>query len=245
MNHGRGDDERIREPDLDAAWRAVSAEEPALEVDAKILAAARAEARVAAANARPPRRTPWWMRWQPLAAAAGVAGLAFLVAQRLPTGPKTEDSALESAPAMIRTPAANEAATIAGEPVSPPPAAVPDAAPGIAADRAEEAGARREAQPLRDNAAAAEMGRAAGVASLPAAGRSGEAAAGMVAPASPEARLDADAWVQRIVRLYEAGELTAAEAELRALRQTHPGADIRLPAQLRDWAASVGPSQEP
>lgn len=245
MNHGRGDDERIREPDLDAAWRAVSAEEPAVEVDAKILAAARVEARVAAAKVRTPRRTPWWMRWQPLAAAAGVAGLAFLVVQRLPTGPKPEDSALEPTPAVLGSPAETKAAATVGEPASPPPAAAPEAAPGIAADRAEEAGARREAQPFPDDAAAAEKGRAPGVATLPAAARSGESEAGMVAPASPEARLDADAWVQRIVRLYEAGELTAAEAELRALRQAYPGADIRLPANLRDWAASVDSSQEP
>ena len=57
---------------IDGEWRKASREEPRPHVDAAILAAART-------------RRPWFATWQPLAAAAAVAGLAFLLVQLQPS----------------------------------------------------------------------------------------------------------------------------------------------------------------
>jgi hypothetical protein len=77
-----GEDERNRA--VDDAWRAQFREEPSAAVDEAIRAAARREAEVRAARrvSRQPR--PGWMRWTPVAAAAGVAVLAFGLLRWLP-----------------------------------------------------------------------------------------------------------------------------------------------------------------
>ena len=80
-----------RQPDgspnepLHDAWRQASAEMPPARVDAAILAAARAaqDGERAATTARRDARRGF-RHWQPLLAAAGVAGLAFVLVQTLP-----------------------------------------------------------------------------------------------------------------------------------------------------------------
>ncbi len=62
---------------IDGEWRKASHEEPGPHVDAAILAAART-------------RRPRFVTWQPLAAAAAVAGLSFLLVQLLPSGRELE-----------------------------------------------------------------------------------------------------------------------------------------------------------
>jgi hypothetical protein len=85
----------------------VSNESPPTHLDAAILVAARAEA-ARGAPCRPDERAGrrWWTRWQPLAAAAGVGGLAFVLVQmiprddvtRPPTANETTEAARERAP---------------------------------------------------------------------------------------------------------------------------------------------------
>jgi len=73
---------------LKSAWQQASNEQPPSELDAAIIAAARKSvqdrgAAVSAIRASPKSRHRW-MQWQPLAAAATVAGLAFILVQLMP-----------------------------------------------------------------------------------------------------------------------------------------------------------------
>jgi hypothetical protein len=88
-NHDRAGS---RSPDgdtaLDRAWQQASDERPPPQLDAAIIAAARKsiqsrdeQSQVIRAS---PRYRSWLTRWQPLAAAATVAGLAFMLVQSLP-----------------------------------------------------------------------------------------------------------------------------------------------------------------
>jgi hypothetical protein len=95
MNEPRRPDEPVADAVVDAAWRNASHEEPPAHVDAAILAAARAEARRAAPTRRVTARRAWWSHWQPLAAAAGIAGLAFVLVQNIP-----RDEPLRSPPSL-------------------------------------------------------------------------------------------------------------------------------------------------
>ena len=91
-------DDRVTDANVDAAWRQAASEQPPAEVDAAILAAARAAVRRDAQErlpARPPRR---WAKWQPLAAAAGVIGLSFLLVQMLPRDHLTRPPATQDEP---------------------------------------------------------------------------------------------------------------------------------------------------
>jgi hypothetical protein len=93
-----------RDHAVDAAWREASQEEPSRGLDARILAAARAAVDVEA-QAHPRRREPAGrnvlQRWQPLLAAAAVAGLAFVLVP-MTMSPPTMERATEpaTAPAM-------------------------------------------------------------------------------------------------------------------------------------------------
>lgn len=95
---------------LDRAWQQLSDEQPPSALDAAIIAAARksTEGRDEPAQvkrASPPQRS-WLTRWQPLAAAAAVAGLAFVLVQSLPrdrdVGPTLQMEAPATAPAAAR-----------------------------------------------------------------------------------------------------------------------------------------------
>ena len=69
-----------------------------------------------------------------------------------------------------------------------------------------------------------------------------EAAAKQSVAARPESPA---AWASRIAALYEAGDLAAAEAELRTFRAAHPDADGYLPEPARAWADSVSRDGSP
>lgn len=74
---------------LERAWREASTDRPPPNVDAAVIAAARAsvaEAREATSYVGQvrPRPMPWLARWQPLLAAAAVAGLALVLVPMLP-----------------------------------------------------------------------------------------------------------------------------------------------------------------
>jgi len=241
MTEQRRDDPAI-DASVDAAWRKAASEQPPAEVDAAILAAARAAVR-RDANVQPPARRPppQWANWQPLAAAAGVVGLSFLLVQLLPRehvarppanqgarrAPAAESAPITTAPAPstgdARAARAEESASPADAP--PPGAGRPSAqAPEVPA-----ASAASDAASIMSEERAAAAG-AAPRAAMEAAAKQSVAAR----PASPEA------WASRIAALHDAGDLAAAEAELRAFRSAHPDADGYLPEPMRSWANSVG-----
>jgi hypothetical protein len=93
MSNHRSDGSRpsAAEAALDHAWRKASTEHPPADLDGAIVAAARKSVADRAAQSIPVAarvKSPTWStRWQPLAAAAGVAGLAFVVVQLLPREP--------------------------------------------------------------------------------------------------------------------------------------------------------------
>jgi len=233
MSDERRPDAAPADPRVDAAWRTVSRDEPPAVVDATILAAARGAARQTPSSRPPLAREAWWRRWQPMAAAAGVVGLAFVLVQMLPRNeppqspaapapqPLPESTASQStAESRAAVPAAPAAPAEPAEPVAPAALAAPSAAAAPATAALQKA-VRRE---LAGNGVAADMATAT------------TAEAGMQ---------PADAWVRRIADLHATGDDAAAAAELRAFRAAYPDADSRLPESLRAWAATVTPPGAP
>jgi hypothetical protein len=111
-------DDTSRRPEsdsrVDSAWKKASAEQPPARLDAEILAAARKSSvqRDESAGRRPLQTTPrnWLAKWQPLAAAAAVAGLAFLLVPMLPRNhPMAPSMPQTSAPATAPAPAESAA----------------------------------------------------------------------------------------------------------------------------------------
>jgi resuscitation-promoting factor RpfA len=226
-NHER---EGSRSPDgdaaLDRAWHQLSDEQPPPSLDAAIIAAAHKsiqgrDDRAQVIHARPRYRS-WLTRWQPLAAAAAVAGLAFVLVQSLPRdrdvapstrmeGPATTPAAAQEKPIDLSTREAIKATT-----VSPPP---PSGA--------------------RESVAAPEMaGRAASAAAaapVPAQTTAATAAAASDNVAPPDAAERA----ARVAALYAAGDIAGATDALREFRAADPSADTYLPESLRDWARTV------
>jgi len=231
---------------IDAAWRKASREEPRPHVDAAILAAART-------------RRPWFATWQPLAAAAAVAGLAFLLVQLLPRERELEQpirmESQQPAAVPAEQPGVSAKATMQG---STEPAAI--------APRVRENQVRKLDQPVPDSALAlpqeaVEAGEslsdaAPGPRQLSKESRaSGELAAGAPAPAAaaeraaaraessslaaPTAQMPPAQWAKLIETLYAAGDRTVAAAQLRAFRTEHPDADRYLPEALQEWASAV------
>jgi len=214
---------------LDRAWQQLSDEQPPPCLDAAIIAAAHKstqgrDAQAQVVRASGPYRS-WSTRWQPLAAAAAVAGLAFVLVQSLPrnrdVGPTLQMEAPATAPAAAqeqsRVPAsrdANEAKT-----QSPPaPAVVREsaAAPAIVIDQKSAA----DTATMIPAAEVAQRQRAA-------------AASDDVAP--PEAAGRA----ARVASLYAAGDVAGAADALREIRAVDPDADSYLPESLHDWARTV------
>lgn len=217
-------DDRATDASVDAAWRLAAGEQPAAEVDAAILAAARAAVRPVTQErlpAPPPSRR--WTRWQPLAAAAGVIGLSFLLVQMLPRDQLARPPAKQDAP---QAPVAESAPATTAPAPSPGDARQRPAAPAKAAVTGEAAVMSREHEATAGAAPRAPM----------------EAAARQPVAAGPEAPA---AWATRIAALHDAGDLAAAEAELRAFRAAHPDADDYLPESVHAWAASVDQDRTP
>jgi hypothetical protein len=261
MSKDRRNPERPGDDDVDEAWRNAVRDEPPARNDAMILSAAR----VAAAGARPslqPRAMrPWWVRWQPLAAAAGVAGLAFAIVQMLPRDPgrrPTPAAEMTESSRDEATTTADAAAPTAGSKIIPPPPPVPD--PGGARDPAPTAVDTR-ATPEADNQRSVEtpapLSQSA-YSSPPrviapderAAGRMAESAA----PVEPAPRQPAESsaatpapaeWARRVAALHASGDRAAAADALRLFREEFPDADRYLPAELHPWAASIGTTSTP
>lgn len=231
MTNDRRDDQQPGDPAVDQAWRAATRDQPSAQLDATILAAARAATvRTKSASTTPATRQ-WWAHWQPLAAAAGVAGLAFTIVQMLPReadvppAPSAEQ-AIEQA-----RPGRSESAAQPGTAPAPPPVA-------------REAGSEL---PMTVKPASP----AASPSSQRSAGAGAQDAADAMADAWSEERLHQQAprpatpttphdWARHIQTLFDAGERGAAADSLRAFRAAHPGADRYLTESLQPWAASVG-----
>jgi hypothetical protein len=244
-NHDReGSRPSNRDAALERAWREASDEQPPSDVDAAIIAAARrsvpdhdeqqnrAPARVQSQN--------WFMRWQPLAAAAAVAGLAFVLVQMLPRE-ATDNRSLPSADKAVakperaiipdRAPAQSAVPAPPAEPASPTTTAeATDSQNAMSADTAAvgEAGADRREAIAPEMAGRTATASAAAPSSAARAKNLGSAAA-----------LDAAAWTEKIVALQASGDVAAAADALRAFRAADPAADTYLPESLRDWARTV------
>jgi type IV secretory pathway VirB10-like protein len=226
MTDERRRDDHADDVRIDAAWRKASRDEPPARVDATILAAARAETRRVAPGPGIAARRAWWTRWQPLAAAAGVAGLAFVLIQTIPReAPLRPPAAVETnsrAESSVARPIEPEVAPAAAEPVPAPPSR-PAPPPQPA----------QQTVPTREVAASPAVAAAS-------------AESDALASAAPRAAAQADAaattpgaWARRIAALHAAGDLDAAAAELREFRLAFPDADRFLPDDLHAWAAGV------
>lgn len=259
MSTGRREDDRPVDEAVDQAWRAASGEEPGPRLDAAILAAARAEAeRVGgvasgrhgkAARPAPPRVRDWWTSWQPLAAVATVAGLAFILVQTIPrdrdVAPPITVERVQ--PEASQAPAVGESRDAEGAP------------PAFEARRATEGPASFTPEPPAAAPAPAELSATApvadtaeSVATSPSRNRPAAAAQADVAAEtdralaesqrarkSAEAPRTAEDWAARIEGLLQAGDRDAAAEELRAFRAVYADADAYLPEGRRDWAATV------
>jgi hypothetical protein len=109
MSDERRADAAPADPRVDAAWRKASRDEPPAAVDATILAAARDAARQTPSPRPLTAREAWWRRWQPMAAAAGVVGLAFVLVQMLPRNEPPQSPPAPSAAAAPATEAPQKA----------------------------------------------------------------------------------------------------------------------------------------
>jgi len=239
------------EPAIDEAWRRVSNESPPAHLDAAILVAARAEA-ARGTPRRPdePAGRRRWTRWQPLAAAAGVGGLAFVLVQmiprddvtRPPTANETMEAARERAPQVATDTPSTPSAPLGTEtrasapsteaPAPPSAASAPEPPPAQAKTVADRAAASTT-QSDRETALA---DTASGLSA-----ETGDASSGVPGRASSASRaaLSPDAWAQRIDALRATGDEAAAVAELQAFRAAWPGAEDRWPDPLRAWAATI------
>ena len=248
-------------PDRDDAlrrgWRVASNEQPSPRLDAAILAAARESVAGRRSASGRPRAANWLAPWQGLAAAAAVAGLAFVLVPMLPRTPTptypverrqaAPVAAERAAPAstttgsMVGSAASASAATeSATESAAAPPAAA-RAATEAATSASMSVDAAAESSEAFETAgaghAAAAKSRAvdqadAGESRMPSSPqrRSGSGAAAPPDPAT---------WAAEIAAAHAGGDLATAERELRAFRAAWPEADTWLAPELRDWARTV------
>jgi resuscitation-promoting factor RpfA len=244
-----------QDAELRRAWQQVSNEDPPPGLDAAIIEAARRsvlahDAGVTAVRSGPRTRRRF-TKWQPLAAAATVAGLAFVLVQLLPRDRdvpqliRTEESApgLATAKRAPEGPAAGNATsakvTSADATSADATSAGAAAAPGEVA-HAPGPVAAREGQ--RTTMGVPMPGPAVPVTSPPPA--SAEASDRATAPAAERSRDDAASlsaadWTARIAAQYASGDTAGAADALRAFRAADPDADTYLPESLRDWARTV------
>jgi hypothetical protein len=261
-----------RDAALEHAWREASDEQPPAHLDAAIIAAARQSVpnRAEQPNTAPVRvpSRNWLTRWQPLAAAATVAGLAFVLVQMLPHGHdlapslQRKESAPVPASAKPQTSSAHETtdnrqapgadgtvglrervavpeqAPSKSEVLVPPPPTPPAT---TAKATASETAATTDTAAAPGNTSADRRGAIA----PEMAGRTATAAAAAPSSRAREsnlgnaASLDAAAWAEKIVALHASGDVTAAADALRAFRAADSAADTYLPDSLRDWARTV------
>ena len=225
MNTGSQNERFAADDSVDRAWRRTSVEEPPPQIDAAIIAAARTEA-ARARQVTPPdtaarvrRNGDWWLRWQPLAAAAAVAGLAFVLVQTIPRD-------RDMTPPLSHEPARPQA------PVAPPPAERDTSSAAPVESRAEMPSATVQTPVAGKDRSGAYENRA---------GSSAKGAVESVEGRGAETFPAADRWAAKIEALAEAGDYAAAARELRAFRDAYGrgNADRELSEALRAWASSV------
>jgi hypothetical protein len=258
-NHDRegpqpSDKDAARDGALKQEWRQASDERPPPALDAAIIAAARksvqdrgAGMKTISASPRPRNR---WMQWQPLAAAATVAGLAFILVQLMPRDRdvvppvRMEESTPGQAAEFKAAPDSQRARTAVPPPDAAAPAVtVPQAkveAPAPAPARSSEAdtaaaggnGALMDAAEAdQRKAVVPEMAGSASSATAPAPAL--ERSLGNEAPPGAADR------AARIAALYASGDIAGAADALRAFRAADPNADTYLPDSLRGWARTI------
>jgi len=231
---------------IDEEWRKASREEPQPHVDAAILAAART-------------RRPWFATWQPLAAAAAIAGLAFLLVHLLPRERELEQPIrMESQPPAavpVEQTEATAKATMQGATEAAPAAprvrenesrerdqSAPESALALPQEQAEAEASRSDAaleprQLSKESRASGEL--AAGAPAPAATAERAAARAESSSLAAPTAEMPPAQWATLIETLYASGDRAAAAAQLRAFRIEHADADRYLPEALREWASAV------
>jgi len=224
------------DPALARAWHKASDEQPPARLDATILAAARrsVQAQDPGATTRPVslRRRSRWMKWQPLAAAATVAGLAFVLVQTLPREREVAPPIRIQVPAPASSPERDIAPPVRSEaPAAPPAPSVTlesrsSSPPSGVAEAPTEVESTQLSRERSDAGASRE-------AAAPAATRTETFGLGTAAPPS------AADWATRIEALHASGDLAAATAALREFRAADPDADSYLPDSLRDWARTI------
>jgi hypothetical protein len=251
---------------LDRAWQQVSDEQPPPALDAAIIAAAHKSTQgrneqAQATRVSPPYRS-WLTRWQPLAAAAAVAGLAFVLVQSLPrdhdVAPSMRMEEPATAPAAAQekpgSPATRE--SIEAKTASPPASAVAResvAAPASTNDQksaADTVTTMRATEVEPRQLAAPEM--AGRISSDTAAGAAAPIPAPAPAPAPAQTTTakataardnvsppDATDRAAKVAALYAVGDIDGAADALREFRAVDPGADAYLPESVRDWARTV------
>ncbi|HEX5694122.1 MAG TPA: hypothetical protein VFY00_05845 [Arenimonas sp.] len=164
-----------------------------------------------------------------------------------PSEPEADAAAPQAKPAPFTR---REPAAVAPLPPLPPPAPPPappapasraqaeelvreaqavsaEAAAAQALDRSRDSEARRAAQSLPESAPVAESSESTGA--LP----SAFSADDVLPPVDDDARLDADAWLERIRERIGQGDRAGASASLRRFERAHP--DVTLPPDLADF----------
>jgi hypothetical protein len=260
------------DPALMRAWRQASDEQPPARLDATILDAARRSVAVDDEGATTRRVQPKvrsrWMQWQALAAAATVAGLAFVLVQTLPREREVAPPIRIQAPAPASSPEQDIAPPVQSEaPAAPPaPKITLESRSGSPPSVVAEAPTELESTQLsreRSDAAASRASAAEAAPDVADTMRQAEselregvmtdasgnpASRESVAPAarrtetfglSTAAPPSAADWATRIEALHASGDLAAAAVALREFRAADPDADSYLPESLRDWARTV------
>ena len=200
MSTWRHDERDDLDSEIDGEWRKASREEPPPHVDAAILAAART-------------RRSRFATWQPLAMAAAVAGLAFLLVQLLPREPDVEQPILMEPAPRSATPV--EPAEVRSFPIG--------CCSGTSA-------ACQECEPTLNWQLAhlrlrvrADAELAAGAPAPAAAAERAAARAESSSLAAPTAEMPPAQWATLIETLYASGDRATAAAQLRAFRDRARG----------------------
>jgi len=229
MSTPTGRDESPRDELIDQAWRAASMDVPSDEADSAILAAARgALAGRDTAAKRHPAVQPWWSRWAPLAAAAGVAGLAFVLLQSLPREiPQPQTVPIETSPSVRSVTPEAAPATNAAETAQP--------AAEESASQAKNAGATAAAPAARQQRPEASPG----ISTNDATAEHMTGGSYALSAPHPQPPFEPRDWAARIVRLFKHGNREAAASEFRAFASAYPDAESYLPEDLRGWAAET------
>jgi hypothetical protein len=257
-NHDRENPQsQAQDSALKRAWEKASDEQPPSGLDAAIVAAARKSVQDHGAGVKAAHDTPrprnWFMRWQPLAAAATVAGLAFVLVQMLPrdrdAAPSIRIEEPARHPAMSEVnparPSVREPREATEEKVAVPATSIPKPTAKASDSATDGATSMQAVEADRQEAAAADAASTGTVAAAPDVPDAGSVAA---APLSVpvlersqrhETSLTATDRAARIAALYASGDESGAADALRAFRKTDPDADSYLPASLSDWARTV------